>query len=370
MYCWLRLTGTGKSTLINFIISALDLDSDEDVAYVTYTGKASEVLREKGCTNAVTAHKLLYFSRQKPDGKFTYIPRYNLEHQYKMIVVDEISMLPHNMWELLLKHKVHILACGDPFQIPPIDKDQDNHVLDSPHIFLDEVMRQAKESDIICLSMDIREGKKIHPLKGNDVQIFNKNELISGMYSWADQIICSTNNTRSSINNDMRKIHGYSKEPEIGDKVICCRNSWDILSIENSNPLINGTIGTLVEFRELNKKLWSQNKTFNVPILLATIATENDKYLEVEIDKNSLTTGKKTLTPQDEYSIKKKFNRVSLPIEFNYGYAITGHRAQGSQWNKVLVIEEGFPYDKTEHAKWLYTAVTRPSEKLTLILKD
>lgn len=95
-------------------------------------------------------------------------------------------MLPKDMWDLLLSHNIYVIACGDPFQIPPIDKKQDNHILDNPHIFLDEVMRQAKESDIICLSMDIREGKRLSPFSGHDAQVFKKNDLCDGMYFWAD----------------------------------------------------------------------------------------------------------------------------------------------------------------------------------------
>ena len=97
--------------------------------------------------------------------------------------------------------------------------------------------------------------------------------------------------------------------------------------------------------------------------------TSGDTYLDVPIDYNSLLTGKKTFTPQQEYYLNKRKDNPPLPIEFNYGYAITTHRAQGSQWDNVLVIEENFPFDKEEHARWLYTACTRAAKKLTLILK-
>ncbi len=82
-----------------------------------------------------------------------------------------------------------------------------------------------------------------------------------------------------------------------------------------------------------------------------------------------MTTGEKTLSPQEEYQIRKFKDNPNLPVEFNYGYSITGHKAQGSQWNKVLALEENFPFDREEHARWLYTVVTRAAEKLTLILK-
>lgn len=362
--------GTGKSTLINFIIAALEVNPEDEVAYITFTGKASEVLREKGCPNAMTAHKLLYYSKQMPNGKFFYRPRPSLEKDYKVIVVDEVSMLPKDMWDLLLTHGIYVIACGDPFQIPPIDKNQDNGILNNPHIFLDEVMRQAKESDIICLSMDIREGKKINPFKGNDTQVFNKKDLCDGMYFWADQILVSTNKSRHDINSYIRDDLGRGFEPEINDKVICLRNCWDTLSEKQCDPLINGSIGTIsaMHMESIDYIIMGQKVT--APVLVTDLITSNDEYKNLHIDYTALTTGEKFFNSRQEYIIRKNKQNPELPIEFNFGYAITGHRAQGSQWNKVLVLEESFPFDRIEHARWLYTTVTRAAEKLTLILKN
>ena len=362
--------GTGKSTLINFIIAALEVNPEDEVAYITFTGKASEVLREKGCPNAMTAHKLLYYSKQMPNGKFFYRPRPSLEKDYKVIVVDEVSMLPKDMWDLLLTHGIYVIACGDPFQIPPIDKSQDNGILNNPHIFLDEVMRQAKESDIICLSMDIREGKKINPFRGNDTQVFNKKDLCDGMYFWADQILVSTNKSRHDINSYMRDDLGRGFEPEINDKVICLRNCWDTLSEKQCDPLINGSIGTISAMHMESIDYIKKKKKVTAPVLVTDLITSSDEYKNLHIDYTALTTGEKFFTPRQEYIIRKNKQNPELPIEFNFGYAITGHRAQGSQWNKVLVLEESFPFDKIEHARWLYTTVTRAAEKLTLILRN
>ena len=361
--------GVGKSTLVTFIIAALDLDPEKDVAYVSFTGKASEVLREKGNPNAMTAHKLLYKAKQLANGKFIFYPRSELDRDYKLIIVDEVGMLPLDMWNLLLRHHVHVIACGDPFQIPPILKEQDNHVLDNPHIFLDKIMRQALESDIITLSMSIREGKKISPVQGVDARVFSKKDLVDGMYFWADQILVSTNKTRNDINDYMRKAIGYGKTPEIGDKVICLRNCWDTFSAEKMNPLINGTIGYLDSFYEDDIYYNMRGRYVSAHVLVANIKTNNDIYYRVNIDYSSLVNGKKSFTPEEEYKIRRYKDNPDLPIEFNYGYAITGHRAQGSQWGKVLVLEEGFPFDKVEHARWLYTACTRAADKLTLVLR-
>lgn len=106
--------GAGKTTLVKFIIAALDLNPEKDVAYVAFTGKAATVLSKKGNPNAMTAHKLLYTARQKSDGTFFFIPNPPGSLEYKVIVLDECSMLPKGMWDRLLSHGVYVIACGDP----------------------------------------------------------------------------------------------------------------------------------------------------------------------------------------------------------------------------------------------------------------
>ena len=277
-------------------------------------------------------------------------------------------MLPLELWLLLLQHKVHILACGDPFQLPPINKDSDNHVLDKPHIFLDEIMRQAEESEIIRLTMDIRNHKPIDYFKGSEVQIVPEDEVVEGMYTWADQIITATNRKRAEINSYMRAAAGRGDTPEVGDKIIACRNCWDITDSLGNTALVNGTIGYIQSMKEINKNypLWNFP---TVKLLQSQILTpDGELFDEVMIDYKALVEGKKALTSQQEYLLAKRAPlKPFMPIEFNYGYAITCHRAQGSEWDKVLVFEENFPFDKEEHARWLYTACTRPSQKLVLV---
>jgi exodeoxyribonuclease-5 len=365
--------GTGKSELVKFVIAALEIDP-EDVCYVAYTGKASEVLREKGNPNAMTAHKLLYYARQKKDGTYSFFPRPALEGCPSLIIIDEASMLPKRMWEQLLKYRVHIIALGDPAQLPPVSKDDDNHILDHPHIFLDEIMRQAKESDIIVASMDVREGKSLRPFKGNDIQIVSPFEVVDGMYDWADEILTATNKTRMGINNYVRARLGFPNEkPVTGDKVICLRNCWDFASEERNDPLVNGSICTLENMALDTFHYRTRTGRLSAPVLIADVRmSSGDLMRDVPIDYQALCTGQKTFSPKQEYAIAhagKNVDNPPSPVEFNYGYAITTHRAQGSQWDKVLVIEESFPFDKEEHRRWLYTAITRASKKLTLVIK-
>ena len=213
--------GTGKSTLVKFAIEAIDVEHKK-VAYATYTGKAAEVLRKKGNAGAMTLHRLLYDSIPKPGGGFFRKPKSALE--YDIVVVDEISMAPKSMIDMLLSHKVYCIFLGDPFQLPQIDKNEAHNYLDNPHVFLDEIMRQEAESEIIQLTMKIRNGEKIDYFKGNEVWIMPKKDIVDGCLTWADQVICATNKTRIGINDFMRKMNGYEGLPQSGEKMICIRN--------------------------------------------------------------------------------------------------------------------------------------------------
>ena len=363
--------GTGKSTLIKFIIAALGLEPHQ-VCYVAYTGKAAQVLKQKGCPNPITAHKLLYRAKPMPNGTYKFEAKSKLEGHYEIIVVDEVSMLPKEMWLKLLSHRVHVIACGDPFQLPPIDKDSDNHVLDNPHVFLDEIMRQAYDSEIIRFSMWIREGKSVNqfPASGHQVMMVQPQEIVTGMYDWADQILCATNAKRNEINNFMRQIKGFGPEPQTGDKIISLRNQWEFFSnsIQEPAPLTNGTIGTIEITNKSNifVPYWISEKP--IPVLYTTMLDENnDRFDYIPVDYTSITTGEKFLNGKQEYLMKKNKKCADPPFEFAYAYGITCHKAQGSEWEKVLVYEERFPFDKEEHARWAYTAATRASEKLVWV---
>lgn len=364
--------GAGKSTLVRFIIEELKTYGvkETDVCFACFTGKAAQVLLKKGNKNVITLHKLLYKSIPKESGGFVRIP--NPSIPYKIVVVDEVSMAPKTLMDLLFKHDVYVICLGDPFQLPPVDKKEDNHLLDAPHIFLDEIMRQAQESEIIQLSMAIRENRPIEAFQGKEVQILNKEELNTGMLTWADQILVATNATRVSINTQMRKLLNFGEKPQDGDKIICLRNYWDCFS-DNEEPLVNGTIGILKDSfltkRYLPSIVKSTDGLSHIDLIMGDFISDSGMYFHsLEMDKKMIDTGEFSLDWKTVYQLNRNPKTRDIPpLEFTYGYAITCHKAQGSEWDKVLVIEEKFPFDKIEHARWLYTAVTRSSEKLVLV---
>ena len=376
--------GSGKSTLIQFIISALNLP-EERVAYVAYTGKAANVLKQKGCPNATTAHKLLYYANKTPNGGFVFRPKPTLEIPYKLIVVDEVSMLPRDMWNLLLSHHIYVLACGDPGQLPPINKDQVNNVLDNPHVFLDEIMRQAQESAIIRLSMHIRDGQDFRqfPTVSGEVRIIpHVKELYADESDYhscllgAEQIICSTNKQRTSLNNLVRQLKGRGPTPEFGDKIIGLTNHWDFMSEQNT-ALTNGAIGYLSNTELITQEYPKRLEIQPVQILLSDIVMEDeDEFWDVPIDYQQLLTGNPTLTAQEEYRLGRYLKNYKgikpppvQPYDFAYGYAITCWKSQGSEWNTILGFDASWVKHKNpeEYIQYLYTLVTRASQTIILV---
>lgn len=361
--------GSGKTTLVKFIVEALvGLGVDkEKIGYATYTGKAAQVLIDKGNKNAVTLHKLLYNARPMPNGHYKFESKSSIE--YDVIIVDECSMVPTFIVKQLAKHRCYYIFCGDPGQLPPVSKDDDNHLLDHPHVFLDEIMRQAQDSGIIRLSMMIRNGVPIKGFSSEDAKVINSSRISDEELLKADINLCATNSTRNKLNQYIRHLKGFSGDtPNENEKVICLHNAWDDISF-GGNALTNGCVGYLTNIYESNitYPYWVYKKQ-SLPVIYGDFITEtNDDFGTLCIDKGVFKEGEATLSDIDKFKVIKA--KLTLPKEFDYAYAITCHKAQGAQWDNVLVLEEGFPYSKEEHARWLYTAVTRASKNVIIYCK-
>ena len=360
--------GSGKSTLVRFIIEAMDIE-EERVAYATFTGKAAEVLRKKGNLNAMTLHRLLYESIPRKDGGFFRKPKLHLD--YDVVVVDECSMVPKTMIDMLLSHKAFIIFLGDPGQLPMIDKKESHDLLDHPHVFLDQIMRQAAESEIIQLTMKIRAGEEISYMQGKEVMVIPHTELVTGHLTWADMVLCATNATRHNINNQIRQLKGFTGIINEGESIVFKANYWDDCN-EDGDALVNGTVGTFHNtfnsFIQIPKFI--KNNRHQIPIIIGEFRPESGKpFTGIEIDPDFLIKEEFCVDWRVSYQLGKMKQRIGdiLPKKATYGYCTTAWCAQGSEWNKVLVLEENFPFNKEEHQKFLYTCCTRASEKLVLI---
>ena len=225
-------------------------------------------------------------------------------------------------------------------------------------------MRQAEDSEIIRLSADIRSGKSLSPYRGDSVNIVSGDGFVDGMLTWADQVICGKNATRFYMNDYFRRMkwdQSYIPTPIAGDKIICLKNNWNKIT-PLGDALVNGAIGTL------DSIVTRSDILLDIKAIISFTPEEYEPqekgFENLLIDWKLITTHVPTITKENF----RTFPKFLHPEQFDYGYCITCHKSQGSEYNKVLVIEEMLK--AIEHKKWLYTAVTRASEKLTLVLKD
>ena len=369
--------GSGKTTI------ARELSRDGGrVRFAAFTGKAASVLREKGCHGATTIHKLIYLPQDKSGRRlrdlqaedqrerakgtpsqavlgrlersikmekqnlkrpsFALNPDSELSDQVDLLVVDEVSMVGQKMAEDLLSFQVPILVLGDPAQLPPVG-DAGYFINADPDFMLTEIHRQAAGNPIIGLATQIRKGGGIPyttKLAGR-VRVVRKGFLGIEDVVQFDQIIVGKNATRHGINAQVREFQGREPNvPELGDKLVCLRNNHEL-------SLLNGS-------------QWE---------VLAVRKNDWDRY---ELDLEDADGGRKLL---DVDCFPHYFERRPDEIphfdmreadHFDFGYAITCHKAQGSEWDSVLVIDESHVF-RADAKRWLYTAVTRASEHLTVV---
>jgi exodeoxyribonuclease-5 len=359
--------GTGKSSLVQFIIAALHLIPDTDVCYVAYTGKAALNLQRKNCPNACTLHSLLYNARQnKETGLYYFTPKSVGTYHYKIIVVDEISMVPADMWDLLLQHGIHIIALGDIAQLPAIGATND--IVDKPHIVLTEIMRQEVDSEIIQIATLAREHQPIPYMKGNQVQVIHPEEYIEAMLDWSDMTLCATNRLRNELNKTARERLWGSRDlpPLKGDKIVCLHNEWNLMT-QAGDTLVNGLVGYISSVPVI-KDMPPLYKKFCNKQLYLDFVPDYQPYSPATTFRNLLsdykifTEGEPTVNQKNFKNIPK----VLKPYQFDYAYALTCHKAQGSEYDKVLVFWENYPSGDMMY-KWLYTAITRAVKRLVIV---
>lgn len=379
--------GSGKSFLIKHIISVIEKMNDEygektQVAYVAPTGKAAAVLRQNGNSSAQTIHKFLYIYKQDSEtGDFNKHLKAREQLKADIVVVDEVGMVDVEFIKVLQTFDdLFIIYCGDAAQLPPVSKKSDNHLLDNPDITLTEIMRQANGSDIIDIATDVRLGKPLTIYNGTDTKVMSKSSLSTGMLLWADVIICATNKTRAWLNQEVRKLKGYTSDLCEGERLICLHNYDRKLSEIDKEPLVNGTIGVARNIR-LKRIRYSNLITLELPVIDLYLEDNSDWYENIVLDTKVLIGDTSMLSWEDKKAIKqywkirrkanpkKKITAPTLPYEFTYCQAATCHKLQGSSAPKVLIYEENFPFDKEEHKRWLYTAITRASEKVVVLKK-
>jgi exodeoxyribonuclease-5 len=405
--------GVGKTSITSHAIDELGLDTmargadgivsgSEGVLYAAFTGKAALVMTRKG-TPASTIHSLIYrVSEATPDeiervkqeiaeirAKLPTLdpavrlfeesrlrsleirlddihkPRFVFNEQSivrdaALIVLDEVSMVGDDMARDLLAFGKPILVLGDPGQLPPI-KGEGAFTKAAPDVMLTEIHRQAGDSAIIRLATMARQGRPI-PYGEHDPHVWKmpRPGVLPEQMLRGGQVICGRNATRVQLNNAMKRAACFDTVYPTGrngngsrEKIICLKNRHDL-------GIVNGMFLELADVRDENEIGFS-----------ATIRTEDgDPVGPTDSDAVRYVIYKGHF---DDHVLRDP-NRERRDhcvkrglIEAVWGYTITCHKAQGSQWENVLVYDDGLGRTAEDRARWLYTAITRAEWGLVIL---
>lgn len=390
--------GTGKTTLARHIVDQLGV---QRVLYAAFTGKAAHVLRGKGCEGASTVHSLIYQPVEKVQkhveqlrAKLRDIPvgspgrqtllleiaqeqakvdspdwilreESELEHA-DLLVLDEVSMVGERMAKDLLSFGTRILCLGDPAQLPPVDGGG-WFINAAPDHLLTEIHRSALDSPVTRMATTIRNsepGQRDYGISGRDGTSGRVERLSIADLLTFDQVLVGRNATRWQAIHLLRALRGLVGGPQAGDQIICLANSGEA-------EVFNG-------------------QQFDVIDALTDATDRTDRHhLVVRDDEGNqrhLTVWAAGFVDLEGERRAKREGRGTV-VAATYAQAITTHKSQGSQWPRVLVIDEssvfyGAAYREHEKTagravaaieghingrRWLYTAVTRTSEQVVIV---
>lgn len=336
--------GTGKTTIAKEIATALK----GDVLYGAFTGKAASVMRRKGCDNASTIHSMIY----RPKGKNRQNPEFELNpesavKQAKLVIIDECSMVDDELGTDLLSFGTKVLVLGDPAQLPPI-KGTGFFNTGEPDVMMTEIHRQALDNPIIRLSMQIREGGALAPGIYGESTVIERAKLapedLAQRVLDADQIIVGLNRTRQKYNERVRMLlKRQGPMPNKGDRLVCLRNNHKL-------SILNGTLWEVKRHKSAGGSL--------IGLKLKSIDDEKDATEREVSVREEFFVGTEATVPWFE---------LKHTQQFTYGYALICHKSQGSQWDNVIIFDEGGCF-REDALRWRYTAITRAAQKVTMVV--
>lgn len=364
--------GTGKTTLAKEAAEMLD----GDVYFASFTGKAAHVLRQHGAPNAETLHKLIYLPSSKSKARLEKLEnqlkaakqadsvdaarvgeleravheeqdnlarplfKLNLDSPLRnaaLVVVDEYSMVDATMGEDLLSFGCPVLALGDPAQLPPVRGTP--FFSGSPDVLLTEIHRQARDNPIIDMATTVREGGVLKTGNYGSSRVLRRGDVtgeeVGNWVCRSNQLLVGRNKTRQSSNNRARELLGRSGDlPVDGDKLVCLRNNHEA-------GLLNG------------QQWWALGDS-----------AEYDGKVALDLSDGNGARVDAVAHPEYFRGGQPDYWNVREAECFDYGYALTVHKAQGSQWDDVLLFDE---WRGNNRQQWLYTALTRAAERVTVI---
>ena len=330
--------GVGKTTLARHIAEG----ARGETAFAAFTGKAALVMRSKGCAGATTIHALIYRATEGAEGA----PNFTLNadgpaSKAGLIVIDECSMVDAELARDLLSFGKPILVLGDPFQLPPV-KGGGFFTEGAPDVMLTHIHRQAQDNPIIRLSEIVRSGGDLQEGVYGDTRVIPRAAIDPAQVLGVDQVLVGTNRTRRAYNQRMRDLKGFREPlPVAGDRLVCLRN-------DRTKGLINGGLWQV-------ETLGGVKKDF----VKMTLRSE-DEGARATVKVSVLKAFFEGKEGELGFALRRESD------EFDYGYALTVHKAQGSQWDDVMLFDESFAF-REHRARWLYTGLTRAARKLTVV---
>ena len=331
--------GTGKTTLVKHIAEGVD----GKVLFAAFTGKAACVMRSKGCYSASTIHSLIYKARES--GEET--PSFELWNdapasKAKLIIIDECSMVDAELARDLMSFGVPLLVLGDPAQLPPIHGG--GFFTDAkPDAMLTEVHRQAQDDPIVRLSMEIRAGNPLTQGQYGETQVVRRDALDPKRVLDADQVLVGRNVTRRAYNTRLRERRGFTDAlPMAGDKLVCLRNN-------RRKGLFNGGLWMVKESPKARRQI--------IRMRLKPDEDLGERLIKVSVRPECFTG----TIEEFDWPQRKAYD------EFDFGYVLTVHKAQGSQWDDVVLFDQSAAFPDNRD-RWLYTGVTRAAKRLTIVV--
>ena len=262
-----------------------------------------------------------------------------------IIFVDEGSMVDNDIREDLGRTGARLVVIGDPGQLPSVRKGDWFERTPFDHV-LQVIQRQALESPIIRLASDIRQGAyNPNQYTSGAARVVNKKMVTHEQWLDADQIITGKNVSRHRLNKWYRNKKGITVDlPIQGEKLICLKNMDEGL-------FVNG-----VQFIAEDDAYQAAGNTF------LDFNYEGVSFTNKQIDPFAC------LNTYDPALVQAPYYQRRGLMELDFGYAITCHKAQGSEWPSVLVCDDAMKQNDYDFRKrWLYTAATRAKDELLLV---
>lgn len=301
-----------------------------------------------------------------------YLRRDALDRNYKLIIVDEASMVDDDMLRVLTSYRIPILAVGDHGQLPPV-KGQGS-LMRSPALRLERIHRQAEGSPIIKLSQRIRETGDIDDAleDGDAFQIVprrNLEKLIESRWghgrlaqdvrspegAMGSVLVSWTNRLRVDLNHMVRMAAGPGEgAPKAGEVMIC---------LKNAAPIYNGMRGVLVGDAERYGDVGAKNPRWRMTVDFVEDGQKEENLLASELQFFE----EKTIDYEACQALGISLSQLGR--QYDFGYAMTCHKMQGSQAPEVITVVEGglVRMGREDRARWLYTAITRAAKKLVVV---